>query len=120
MIKTVKRVAAFAALALMPLAATTATASAASPAGGVRAAIDCPSGYVCIYPEINFGGQPWVRRAVDGSVKDLPSSIRAGPPRRSSRAVPEGLRALNVTGPGLSGLGRKVEPPTLRVAAVCR
>ncbi|MBT2415810.1 peptidase inhibitor family I36 protein [Streptomyces sp. ISL-12] len=38
--------------------------------------MDCPSGYVCVYPEINFGGQPWVRRAVDGSVKDLPSSIR--------------------------------------------
>lgn len=27
-------------------------------------------------PEINFGGQPWVKRAVDGSVKDLPSAIR--------------------------------------------
>ncbi|MPY47100.1 hypothetical protein FPZ41_01000 [Streptomyces sp. K1PN6] len=38
--------------------------------------MDCPDGYVCIYPEINFGGQPWVRRAVDGGVKDLPSSIR--------------------------------------------
>ncbi|MFJ4567904.1 peptidase inhibitor family I36 protein [Streptomyces caelestis] len=23
-----------------------------------RAAIDCPSGYVCIYPETNFGRQP--------------------------------------------------------------
>ncbi|MFF9811605.1 peptidase inhibitor family I36 protein [Streptomyces coeruleorubidus] len=42
----------------------------------MKAAIDCPSGYVCIYPEINFGGQPWVRRAVDGSVKDLPTAIR--------------------------------------------
>ncbi|MFE7216819.1 peptidase inhibitor family I36 protein [Streptomyces sp. NPDC057611] len=31
---------------------------------------------MCIYPEINFGGQPWVRRAADGSVKDLPSAIR--------------------------------------------
>ncbi|MGY0063637.1 peptidase inhibitor family I36 protein [Streptomyces sp. LZ34] len=31
---------------------------------------------MCIYPEINFGGQPWVKRAVDGSVKDLPSVIR--------------------------------------------
>ncbi|WP_169731484.1 peptidase inhibitor family I36 protein [Streptomyces glaucescens] len=41
-----------------------------------RAGIDCPSGYVCIYPEINFGGQPWVRRASDGSVKDLPTAIR--------------------------------------------
>ncbi|MFE3905922.1 peptidase inhibitor family I36 protein [Streptomyces sp. NPDC059153] len=34
------------------------------------------SGPVCIYPEIYFGGQPWVRRAVDGGVKDLPSEIR--------------------------------------------
>ncbi|MET9387923.1 peptidase inhibitor family I36 protein [Streptomyces sp. NPDC002928] len=24
----------------------------------------------------DFGGQPWVRRAVDGGVKDLPSAIR--------------------------------------------
>ncbi|MFE7332973.1 peptidase inhibitor family I36 protein [Streptomyces sp. NPDC057565] len=31
---------------------------------------------MCIYPEINFGGQPWVRRAVDGGVKDPPSAIR--------------------------------------------
>ncbi|MGP3974307.1 peptidase inhibitor family I36 protein [Streptomyces sp. 8N114] len=38
--------------------------------------IDCPNGYVCIYPDINFGGQPWVKRAVDGSVKDLPTAIR--------------------------------------------
>ncbi|MFD7132018.1 peptidase inhibitor family I36 protein [Streptomyces sp. NPDC059894] len=64
---------AVAALALLPLAVP---ASASSAAGAVRAAIDCPSGYVCIYPEIHFGGQPWVWRAVDGSVKDLPPAIR--------------------------------------------
>ncbi|MGC9501866.1 peptidase inhibitor family I36 protein [Streptomyces sp. WG7] len=52
------------------------TASASGEPGIQRAAIDCPSGYVCIYPEINFGGQPWVRRASDGSVKDLPTAIR--------------------------------------------
>ncbi|MFI5752884.1 peptidase inhibitor family I36 protein [Streptomyces sp. NPDC051644] len=85
MIKTVKRVAAFAALALMPLAVPATTASASSPAGRVRAAIDCPSGYVCIYPEINFGGQPWARRAADGGVKDLPSEIRdRGSPVRNN------------------------------------
>ncbi|CQR59435.1 peptidase inhibitor family I36 protein [Streptomyces leeuwenhoekii] len=67
------RAAAVAALALTPL---TAPASASSEPHAAQAAIDCPSGYVCIYPEINFGGQPWVRRAVDGSVKDLPSAIR--------------------------------------------
>ncbi|KMS72129.1 hypothetical protein ACH49_24045 [Streptomyces leeuwenhoekii] len=67
------RAAAVAALALTPL---TAPASASSEPHAARAAIDCPSGYVCIYPEINFGGQPWVRRASDGSVKDLPSAIR--------------------------------------------
>ncbi|OKJ85713.1 peptidase inhibitor family I36 protein [Streptomyces sp. CB02400] len=67
------RAAAVAALSLLPL---TAPASATTQTGTVRAAIDCPSGYVCIYPEINFGGQPWVRRAVGGSVKDLPSAIR--------------------------------------------
>ncbi|GHE24053.1 peptidase inhibitor family I36 protein [Streptomyces capillispiralis] len=73
MIKNVMRAAAVAALALCPLATP---ASASSEKGPARAAIDCPSGYVCIYPEINFGGQPWVRRAADGSVKDLPSAIR--------------------------------------------
>ncbi|MFF9490292.1 peptidase inhibitor family I36 protein [Streptomyces sp. NPDC014676] len=67
------RAAAVAALALLSLAVP---ASATPETGSARAAIDCPSGYVCIYPEINFGGQPWVRRAVDGSVKDLPSAIR--------------------------------------------
>ncbi|MDG9709486.1 peptidase inhibitor family I36 protein [Streptomyces sp. DH10] len=34
------------------------TASASGEPSTQRAAIDCPSGYVCIYPEINFGGQP--------------------------------------------------------------
>ncbi|MGY0071758.1 peptidase inhibitor family I36 protein (plasmid) [Streptomyces sp. QTS137] len=67
------RAAAVAALALFPL---TAPAAASTGTSAGRAAIDCPSGYVCIYPEINFGGQPWVRRAADGSVKDLPSAIR--------------------------------------------
>jgi hypothetical protein len=67
------RAAAVTALALTPLVLP---ASASSEARAAHAGIDCPSGYVCIYPEINFGGQPWVRRASDGSVKDLPSAIR--------------------------------------------
>ncbi|MFB7214762.1 peptidase inhibitor family I36 protein [Streptomyces sp. NPDC056255] len=71
-IKNVMRAAAVAALALSSLAVP----ASASASGMVRAEIDCPPGYVCIYPEINFGGQPWVRRAVDGGVKDLPSAIR--------------------------------------------
>ncbi|MGP3974288.1 peptidase inhibitor family I36 protein [Streptomyces sp. 8N114] len=49
--------------------------AAASPAPAKAAVIDCPDGYVCIYPDINFGGQRWVKRAVDGSVKDLPTAI---------------------------------------------
>ncbi|MEU1695688.1 peptidase inhibitor family I36 protein [Streptomyces hirsutus] len=73
MIKNMMRVGATAVLALLPL---TIPASASAEAGTVRAGADCPSGYVCIYPEVDFGGQPWVRRAVDGSVKDLPSAIR--------------------------------------------
>ncbi|MEU7723106.1 peptidase inhibitor family I36 protein [Streptomyces tibetensis] len=52
------------------------TASASGEATPQRAAIDCPSGYVFIYPEIDFGGHPWLPRAVDGSVTVLPSAIR--------------------------------------------
>ncbi|MFI9470014.1 peptidase inhibitor family I36 protein [Streptomyces sp. NPDC052492] len=70
--RNMMRAAATAALVLLPQAHP----ASADEAGTGGAAIDCPSGYVCIYPEINFGGQPWVRRASDGSVKDLPSAIR--------------------------------------------
>lgn len=68
-------------LALGLLALGTPAVAAPSTAPVARSApaaaeIDCPDGYVCIYPEINFGGQPWVKRAVDGSVKELPSAIR--------------------------------------------
>ncbi|MFK0120745.1 peptidase inhibitor family I36 protein [Streptomyces sp. NPDC090994] len=73
MLKKLMRAAAVAALALTPLAVP---AAASSEPRAAAAGIDCPDGYVCIYPEINFGGQPWVRRASDGSVKDLPSAIR--------------------------------------------
>ncbi|MCW8101709.1 peptidase inhibitor family I36 protein [Streptomyces tauricus] len=81
MTSTVHRVAVSAVLALVPLSVSIPVQAGAVPAASVshhRAAaeVDCPDGYVCIYPEINFGGQPWVKRAVDGSVKDLPSAIR--------------------------------------------
>ncbi|UXY40502.1 peptidase inhibitor family I36 protein [Streptomyces albidocamelliae] len=52
-------------------AATTAGASTAH-----RDQIACPRGFVCIYPEINFNGQPYVKRTVDGSVRHLPDYIR--------------------------------------------
>lgn len=38
--------------------------------------IACPGGFVCIYPDINFVGQPYVKRASDGSVRHLPDYIR--------------------------------------------
>ncbi|WP_239116210.1 peptidase inhibitor family I36 protein [Streptomyces sp. SID8499] len=66
---------AVAALAFLPLSVPASATNQAAP-GSATAGIDCPGGYVCIYPEINFGGQPWVRRAVGGGVKDLPSAIR--------------------------------------------
>lgn len=52
-------------------ATTTAGASAAA-----RDQITCPRGFVCIYPEIGFNGQPYVKRAVDGSERHLPDYIR--------------------------------------------
>lgn len=70
------------ALALLPLAgalpaqADTSSRAPAVPHRQAVVTVDCPDGYVCIYPEIDFGGQPWVKRAVDGSVSDLPSAIR--------------------------------------------
>ncbi|WP_234317373.1 peptidase inhibitor family I36 protein [Streptomyces sp. NRRL WC-3744] len=41
-----------------------------------RDQIACPRGFVRIYPDINFNGQPYVKRAVDGSVRHLPDYIR--------------------------------------------
>ncbi|MEV7203480.1 peptidase inhibitor family I36 protein [Streptomyces griseoluteus] len=41
-----------------------------------RGQIACPRGFVCIYPDINFNGQPYIKRAVDGSVRHLPDYIR--------------------------------------------
>ncbi|MGN9821509.1 peptidase inhibitor family I36 protein [Streptomyces sp. SD11] len=85
MTSTVQLLARAAALALVPLTLSLPVQAGAAPAAPgpqhrtapvAAAEVDCPDGYVCIYPEINFGGQPWVKRAVDGSVKDLPSAIR--------------------------------------------
>ena len=73
MIRIALRAAVIAALASFPLTVPT---SAPAEARAAQAAIECPGGYVCVYPEVNFGGQPWVRRAVDGGVKDLPAAIR--------------------------------------------
>ncbi|MFD4912676.1 peptidase inhibitor family I36 protein [Streptomyces virginiae] len=41
-----------------------------------RDQIRCPRGFVCIYPEIHFEGQPYVKRATDNSVRHLPDCIR--------------------------------------------
>ncbi|MFI0453894.1 peptidase inhibitor family I36 protein [Actinomadura sp. 6N118] len=38
-------------------------------AGTAQAAVECGSGMVCIYPQKNYGGTPYVRRASDGNVK---------------------------------------------------
>ncbi|MBI0313696.1 peptidase inhibitor family I36 protein [Streptomyces javensis] len=55
----------------------TADAAVSAPQGRTQARVACPSGFVCIYPSINFGGQPYVKRASDGSVKHLPDYIRS-------------------------------------------
>ncbi|MGW7385271.1 peptidase inhibitor family I36 protein [Streptomyces sp. NPDC054794] len=57
------------------LAPAHATTAAGAPATA-RDQIACPRGFVCIYPDINFNGQPYVKRAVDGSVRHLPDYIR--------------------------------------------
>ncbi|MFI0242264.1 peptidase inhibitor family I36 protein [Streptomyces sp. NPDC016845] len=63
------------AAALTGLAPAHATTTAGAPATA-RDQISCARGFVCIYPEIDFGGQPYVKRAVDGSVRHLPDYIR--------------------------------------------
>ncbi|WP_329876074.1 peptidase inhibitor family I36 protein [Streptomyces sp. BE20] len=66
----------------MALAAVLAgTPAQAAPDTGVAPAqhrdkIACPRGFVCIYPDIDFVGQPYVKRAVDGSERHLPDYIR--------------------------------------------
>ncbi|MFE9500292.1 peptidase inhibitor family I36 protein [Streptomyces collinus] len=51
-------------------------AASASAAIAARDQIACPRGFVFIYPDINFKGQPYVTRAADGSVRHLPDYIR--------------------------------------------
>ncbi|UXY17446.1 peptidase inhibitor family I36 protein [Streptomyces cynarae] len=64
------------AASLTGLAPAHATTTAGAPAVA-RDQITCPRGFVCIYPDINFNGQPYVKRAVDGSVRHLPDYIRS-------------------------------------------
>ncbi|WP_258053587.1 peptidase inhibitor family I36 protein [Streptomyces sp. Ru72] len=47
------------------------------PPAVARDQITCPRGFVYIYPDIDFNGQPYVKRAVDGSVRHLPDYIRS-------------------------------------------
>ncbi|KUN17266.1 hypothetical protein AQJ11_38145 [Streptomyces corchorusii] len=63
------------AASLTGLTPAQATTTASVPAVA-RDQIACPRGFVCIYPDINFNGQPYVKRAVDGSVRHLPDYIR--------------------------------------------
>ncbi|MFE5214790.1 MULTISPECIES: peptidase inhibitor family I36 protein [unclassified Streptomyces] len=66
-----------------------APAHATAPA--VRDQIACPRGFVCTHPEINFNGQPYIKRAVDGSVRHLPDYIRgkgSSVVNNSSRTAP--------------------------------
>lgn len=58
-----------------PAVATEPTSSQRA-SDSAHAKVACPRGYVCIYPSINFRGQPYVKRASDGSVKHLPGYIR--------------------------------------------
>ncbi|MFD9044001.1 MULTISPECIES: peptidase inhibitor family I36 protein [Streptomyces] len=56
------------------------TADAANPAAArthAQASVACPQGFVCIYPDRDFRGQPYVKRASDGSVSHLPDYIRS-------------------------------------------
>ncbi|MFF3767597.1 peptidase inhibitor family I36 protein [Streptomyces sp. NPDC001922] len=57
-------------LAAIALSAGTATPGAAEPrAVAVDAAVACGSGMVCIYPNTNYRGVPYVRRAADGGAR---------------------------------------------------
>ncbi|MEC4015370.1 peptidase inhibitor family I36 protein [Streptomyces sp. H27-D2] len=53
-------------LATLALAAGT---TVLGTAGASQAAVACGSGMVCIYPQTNYGGVPYVRRASDGGAR---------------------------------------------------
>ncbi|MET7344652.1 peptidase inhibitor family I36 protein [Streptomyces sp. NPDC005547] len=55
---------------------TPAHATSPQAAASPQDKIACPGGFVCIYPDIDFVGQPYVKRATDGSVRHLPDYIR--------------------------------------------
>ncbi|GHE98552.1 peptidase inhibitor family I36 protein [Streptomyces fumanus] len=73
----------------------TVPASASSESRAAQVQIACPDGYVCFYPATGFGGHPWVRRASDGSVKDLPPrSVTVAARCASHEATPWAARAV--------------------------
>jgi hypothetical protein len=58
------------ALAVIPVAAAVllGTPLAMTGSASATAAVPCGAGQVCIYPQVNYGGVPYVRRASDSSV----------------------------------------------------
>ncbi|MFI8952741.1 peptidase inhibitor family I36 protein [Streptomyces sp. NPDC053750] len=109
---------ALAALLLSPMA--TPDSAAGETTVPARAAIDCPPGYVCIYPDIDFGGQPWMGRASDGSVKDLPSAIRDRGSAVTDACFRLGLHLNIVQFPGSSSILRLAPPLTITDAELDR
>ena len=57
----------FAALSLIAVGALV-PVLAPSASADIAPQVACGSGQVCIYPQTNYGGVPYVRRATDGSV----------------------------------------------------
>ncbi|MFD5780143.1 peptidase inhibitor family I36 protein [Streptomyces sp. NPDC126933] len=56
-------------LATVALAAGATVAGATAPTEAAEAAVACGSGMVCIYPQTNYGGVPYVRRGSDGGAR---------------------------------------------------
>ncbi|MEU9924949.1 peptidase inhibitor family I36 protein [Streptomyces griseoluteus] len=72
-----------------------------------RDRIACPRGFVCIYPDINFKGRPYVQRPVDGSVRHLPVRARTRDPLRLVRDDAKRLERMPILagGNGMSCAG---------------
>ncbi|MGW7327985.1 peptidase inhibitor family I36 protein [Streptomyces sp. NPDC054840] len=98
-----------------PAQARSAPAGTGSAVTAARDQIQCPRGFVCIYPEIHFEGQPYVKRATDGSVRHLPDYIRG----KGSSVINNSSRTARVYQKTTTSAGTCASDPTAEPSQTC-